>query len=482
MSRLRRLYTVLACRTGLRTGKSVEKRGSFPLTRTGTFGGFALLDYSVSGAARAASNPTPEHPEAPSFVGEATLPGNQPGLALVFTVTDAAGNAERTAATFPGVEPLRAVSGVSDEIAYGSKKLTRRVGVCREPTILPGLSETYGTSYPSVGLLVGDGTTVRTYSNLLSTHWKKLRTSDFTGGSGAGYAVKSGALYVNLPRALYRRYVKGCVGNTVVSTASPSLAPGEYRCDFFDGTSRVFTLPAGLYGGNGCRDVLAVSRTGATVRRRMLCHTFTGNETFIEESDYLESGETVFSIAKADLGADADGDSLCAGFARADSAEELVDEYYGENAFAEDGEYWVFHVPGVYELSEFQDFLAGAGTPVILVCPAAEEQTVTLVSHLADTATVAGVATAPDTGYNATFDGAADLTLAPAFAEFLDEEREKGTPVEIYYVLPSYDVTETPLDLPTLYAGEGSTILSVASAQAGTVNPTSGRFTALAET
>ena len=86
MSRLRRLYTILACRTGLRTGKSVKTSGRLPLTRSGTFGKYPLPDYAVQGGARFASDPSPSSPVVPAFVGEATLPGGERGVSLVLSM------------------------------------------------------------------------------------------------------------------------------------------------------------------------------------------------------------------------------------------------------------------------------------------------------------------------------------------------------------------------------------------------------------
>ena len=74
MSRLQRLIRVLACRTGLRTGKNVKTNGNLPLTKQGTFGGFPLSDYGFRGAAQAGLDPSPESPDPPKFVGEAILP------------------------------------------------------------------------------------------------------------------------------------------------------------------------------------------------------------------------------------------------------------------------------------------------------------------------------------------------------------------------------------------------------------------------
>ena len=490
MSRLRRLYTALACRTGLRTGKSVKTSGRLPLTRTGTFGKYPLPDYAVRGASYFAAEQSPSAPVVPSFVGRADLPGGESGVSLVLSTADADGVIDRFTVTFPGEEPLRSVADVYDEIVYGTGKLIRRVGVCRDPGVFPGLEVTYGTSYPSVLLLVGDGTTVADHPDLTSTHWRKLRVSELTEGIDVGMLVRNGALYANLPRALYRRYVTGATGETTVgeTALSPSVQAGEYRCDFFDGASRVFTLPEGLYGCEGWRDVLAVSRSGATLKKRMLRYAFTGEEENVGDlPDYQSSGETVFVIAKSGFGADGDGVATrSAGAVYADLTPlEMVQTYPDRSAVCEDGDNWYFHVPGKQSVADFRAFLgelAQAGTPVTLVYPAAAPTETVLTSRLAETETVMTVTPLAGTVDDATFDAEATLTLVPAMREFLAEETGRGRPVEIYYALPDCDVTETVIELPTLHAGEGSTVFSATAAQTGERDPMLGHFVALAET
>lgn len=488
MSRLRRLYTLLACRTGLRTGKSVETSGSLPLTRVGTFGNYPLPDYGICGATEQGTDPTPASPVPLSCVGEAILPGGQPGLSLTFSTSDGAGTVDRKTVSFPGVEPLRAVSGVADEIGYRSGKLTRRVGVCRDPAVFSGLSDTYGTAYPSVSLLVGDGTTVASYPDLLSTHWKKIAAQDFTGGLVPGMTVKSGALYANLPRSLYRRYVKGCTGNTTAgeTTLTPSVPAGEYRCDFYDGTARVFTLPDDLFGSEGCRDVLAVSRSGATLKKRMLSYAFTGEETPTVLGNFNGSGKAVFRLEKAGFGAKAEGVSaICSGFNYVDgSPQEMVWDSDDVPAFCEDRTYFYFRIPDKSLLAGFQNYMREryvAGTPITLVYEAAEPREITLTSRLAAAATVTDVPLLPDAADDYAFDSEAHLTLVPAMREFLAEERDEGREVGILYVLPAADVTETESVLPPLLAGEGVTVFGAVSAQAGGADPVAGRFTALSE-
>lgn len=490
MSRLRRLYTVLACRTGLRTGKSVERSGRFPLTRTGTFGKYPLPDYAVHGAVRYATEPSPSAPVSPAFVGAADFPGGESGISLVLSTSDSDGEIDRFTVNIPGEEPLREVSGVYDEIVYGTGILIRRVGVCSDPGVFPGLEATYGTSYPSVLLLVGDGTTVADHPDLTSTHWRKLRASELTEGIDVGMLVRNGALYANLPRALYRRYVTGATGETTVgeTALSPSVPAGEYRCDFFDGASRVFTLPEGLYGCEGWRDVLAVSRSGATLKKRMLRYAFTGEEENVGDlPDYQSSGETVFVIAKSGFGADGDGVATrSAGAVYADLTPlEMVQTYPDRSAVCEDGDNWYFHVPGKQSVADFRAFLgelAQAGTPVTLVYPAAAPTETVLTSRLAETETVMTVTPLAGTVDDATFDAEATLTLVPAMREFIADESAQGRPVEIYYALPDCDVTETEIELPTLHAGEGSTTFSATAAQTGGLDPWLGRFVSLAET
>ena len=498
MSRLQRLIRVLACRTGLRTGKTVLTSGNLPLTKTGTFGGFALRDYGVKGASPTAS-PTPASPVFRKFVGEATFPDGSTGLSLVFTVTDDAGNDESATVSFPGVEPLRAVSGVSDELGFGSGKLTRRVGVCRDPTVYPGVADTHGTRYPFVRLVVGDGTTVGSYPNLLSTHWKEVRGRDITGGTAVGMGVRSGALFASLPRATYRRYVKGCVGSTdeetgeTTSALLPSPAAGVYRCDFYDGTSRVFTLPDGIDGVWRQRDVIAVSRSSAILKKVLSRHAFNGTEDFTALPDYYGSGCTLFRLAKAELGGretdEDDSDewySLCSYFAFFEETDpdDMISYCEDSPSYCEDQEYWYFYLPGVSNLTGFCGFLAekaNAGAPVTLVYPVDEPAEITLSSYLAPTETVENVTALDGISDDYAFDRADTLTLVPAMREFFDEEREAGRGIEIYYVLPLTDVTETELPLPPLTAGDGKTVFGVASARQEAHNPTVGWFGALCE-
>ncbi|MBO4283256.1 MAG: hypothetical protein J5958_01410 [Clostridia bacterium] len=495
MSRLQRLIRVLSCRTGLRTGKSVQTNGNFPLTKQGTFGGFSLRDYGVLGASPTA-NPTPANPVFRKFVGEADLSDGTKGLSLVFSVTDAAGNTESTTATFPGVEPLRTAAGVSDELNFGTGKLIRRVGVCRDPVILPGMRDSFGGYYPALGLLVGDGSTIPTHQSVLATHWKEIRGRELIYGDAVGMDVQSGVLYANLPRPTYRRYVKGCVGETdeeedgSSKTVVSSPAAGTYRCDFFDGTSRVFTLNEGMDGIPGCADVLAVSRSSAILKKSLSRHVFTGSESFTVLSDYEDTGATLFRLAKSDYGGRTDGDeeltSFCSYYTYASymTPYEMIDESDGNPAFCEDEDYWYFYHPGKSTLTKFRNYLIGranAGAPVTLVYPCAEPVEISLQSTLAETAAVSDVTPCADVTDNYVFNMEESLTLAPAMREFFEEERAAGRGIEIYYALPTADVTETELPLPTLTAGEGATTFSVASAQAGAEDPVSGSFTALCE-
>lgn len=489
MSRLQRLIRILACRTGLRTGKSVGTSGNLPLTKEGTFGGFPLLDYGVYGAVPSVGTPTPARPVFPSFVGEARFPGNVTGLSLVISTEDPAGNTDSRTVSFPGVEPLRAISGVSDELDFRTGKLIRRVGVCHDPVPYPGLADSYGSGYPSVRFAVGDGTSLDDHPHLLSTHWKDRRASDLAEGSSAGMAVKNGLLYVNLSRALYRRYVTGCVGKTAVTATllTPSTSPGEFRCDFYDGTSRVFTLTEALDGVSGCRDVLAVSRSGAILKKNLIRRVITGTDGFTALPDYESTGETLFRAARTAWGAKGDVGtrSLCTHFTRANmTPTRMLQTYTDAPAFCEDGDYWYFHVPGQTGITGFGDFLtgkAGSGAPVVLIYPAAAPSETALTSYLADTATVGSVTVLGKITDNDAFDQEDTLTLVPAMREFLAEEREEGREVLIYYALPDADVTETDLPLPSLSAGEGATTFSVVSAQAGGLDPVTGRFTAFCE-
>ena len=488
MSRLQRLIRVLACRTGLRTGNGVRTTGDLPLTGQGTFGGFPLPDYGVYGAARVNGTPTPGTPAEPSFVGEATLPDGTAALSLVFTAAGPDGTADRRTATFPGVEPLRAASGVSDEICFKDGKLIRRIGVCTDPVPQSGLDTSYGSGYPSVGMLIGDGTTVPDAPHLLSTHWREVRSSNLIFGTDVGMAMRLGMIYVNLPRSLYRKYVKGCVGETEESGDAllPSVDPGTYRCDFFDGTSRVFTLTSPMNGVEYCRDVLAVSRSGAVLKRKTALYAFTGEEEPTVRTNYGSTGKTLFLFDKEDFDADPDGDEpLSSHFLYADTTPtKMIRNYANTPAFCDDGDLWYFYVPGVSTLADFQAYLsdlAETEEPATLVYPVAEPDEITLSSYAADTGTVSTVPLLPGITDDEAFDGEDGLTLIPAMREFLADERNAGREVRFYYVLPAAEVTETALTLPVLHAGEGSTTFTAASAEPGGVAPVSGYFTALAE-
>ena len=496
MSRLQRLIRILACRTGLRTGKKVETRGNFPLTKQGTFGGFALRDYGVLGAVPS-NIPMPGEPSYPKFTGAAEFPDGSAGLSLSVTVGDGSGESRETTLSFPGVDPLRAVSGVADELNFAGGKVIRRVGVCRDPVLLPGMRDSFGSGYPALGLLVGDGSTVGSYRNLLSSHWCEIRGRELINGDMPGMSVQSGVLYVNLPHETYRRFVKGCVGETVgegdgdAATFSALPAPGVYRCDFFDGTSRVVTLTERLDGIPYCADVVAVSRSGAILKKCLLRHTFTGEEPFEELPDFEETGETLFRIAKEDLGGRNTEyeipTALCTHFVYVEYAipEDLIWDGDGcTPAFCEDDEYWYFYLPGEDSLAGFSDYLAdknAEGTPVVLVYPAESPVETPLASYLADTASVGAVTPFPAISDDYAFDAAEDVTLIPAMREFFSEERAAGREIEIYYVLPENEVGETELPLPRIAAGEGATTFSVASAQAGATEPVSGWFSALCD-
>lgn len=496
MSRLQRLIRILACRTGLRTGRSVETRGRFPLTKQGTFGGFALRDYGALGAVPS-NVPMPGEPSYPKFTGEAEFSDGTSGLSLTVTVGDGAGESRDTTLSFPGVDPLRAVSGVSDELNFAGGKVIRRVGVCRDPVLLSGMPGSYGSYYPALGLLVGDGSTVGSHRNLLSSHWCEIRGRELINGDMPGMSVQSGILYVNLPRETYRRYVKGCVGETVAegdgdaATFSSLPAPGVYRCDFFDGTSRVVTLTERLDGIPYCADVVAVSRSGAVLQKRLLRRALTGEEPFEALTDYEGTGETIFRIEKEDLGGRNTEyeipTALCTHFVYVEYAvpEDLIWDGDGSTpTFCEDDEYWYFYLPGENSLAGFSDYLAdrnAEGTPVVLVYPAASPVETPLTSYLADTATVGAVTPFPAIADDYAFDAAEDVTLIPAMGEFFSEERAAGREIEIYYVLPEHEVSETELRLPRIAAGEGATTFSVASAQAGAPDPASGWFAALCD-
>lgn len=488
MSRLRRLIAHLACRTDVRTGKSVRTVGTLPLTKTGTFGRFPLSDYGIRGAVRTNGAPSPSLPVFPSFVGEARLAGGAPGLSLVFSTAGPEGDGASRTVSFAGVEPLRAVSGVSDEIGFADGKLTRRVGVCRDPVPVSGVPTTYGKANPAVTMLVGDGTTIPTYPHLASTHWSEIEASEIAAGTSAGMAVVDGVLCASLPRALYRRFVTGCVGDTYEEEGvfEPAYYPGEYRCDFTDGTSRVFTLPVGTYGSPGCRDVLAVSRSGAILKKNMRRYEFVGTESPTALRNYQMSGETLFRFDKSDFDAKPGGvPSSCSHFLYADTTPiEMIQTYPDVPAICEDEQYWYFHIPGKSLVAGFQNYLIAwvqEGSPVDLIYPAGTPEEITLTSYRANAQAVRNVTLIGGVTDRVAFESEAELTLVPAMREYLDAERDAGREAEIYYVLPSTEVTETELDLPALPAGEGATTFSAASAQAIGADPGYGWFTALSE-
>ena len=308
-------------------------------------------------------------------------------------------------------------------------------------------------------------------------------------GDASGMAVTGGKVYANLPRATFRRYVKGCVGDVLESgnRFTPAVPPGEYRCDFFDGTSRVFTLTEGMLGNDYCRDVLAVSRDGATLKQNALLYEFTGTEDAEVLPHYEDSDLTLFRLSKSDYGADPDGYTAISSavvYAEEMTPAEMIEEYYDEEAFCEDEDYWYFYLPGKNTLSDFRAYLgeqSRAGRAISVVYASAEPTETVLASRLAETGTVSNIPLLPAVTDDWAFDADGALTLVPAMREFLAEESANGRQVEIYYVLPTADVTETELDLPTLRSGDGATTFSVSSAQAGAIDPTAGWFTATVE-
>lgn len=495
---MNRLLRVLLSRTDLRTGKPVTASGNFPLTTAGTFGGFPLRDYGVQGAVRSTNSTTPVNPVPPVFAGETILPGGGRGLSLVLSTEGSAGGGGTVTATFPAHEPLRAVGTVRDELNYAGRKLTRRIGVCRTPTVVSAVEASAGKPYPAVVLSIGGTTTPPSLTNLLATHWTKIRGSDLTSGTVPGYAVRSGALCANLPRAVYRRYVTGSVGLTEQSDDSliPSVGVGEYRCDFPDGTSRVFTLTYPLHGiEDESGDVLAVSRSSAKLIRNMIRHEIKADDVFYVLANYQRTGETIFQFPRAYLGGLVDEDdeygwsAICSHFLFDwMSPDELIDEYPDDPAFCGDGEYLYFHLPDVYDANGFAAYLDAqrlSGKPVTLVLPAGSMTLKTLSSYSAPTETVQSVTLLDSVSggivNNKIFDQASDFTIVPAFQAFLADESAAGRPAEIYFQLPSVDVSECEIDLPPLLAGEGSTTFTVRAADAGGLDPTAGSFTALAE-
>ena len=493
MSRINRLLRLLSSRTDLRTGRRVSASGTLPLTVTGTFGGFPLRGYAVLGASEAANDTSPTDPKPPKFVGDAVFPGDVRGLSLVFTTEGTEGGGGSVTVTLPGVDPLRAVGTSRDELNAGTGKLIRRVGVCSDPTVGPGLESTCGTTYPTVSLKITNATTSPSYSNVLTTHWKKIRGSDLSDGTVPGMAVRGGGFYVNLPRSVFRRYVTGCAGLTeeTGSALVPSVGPGIYRCDFFDGTSRVFTLPVSLEGiEDECGDVLAVSRSSATLIKNMIRIRITSTDGFTALTNYSGTGKTVFRIGKAGLGAAEEETSALSSHFFFDwmTPGELISEYESDPAFCGDEDYWYFYIPDATDLSDLGDFLsqeAQTGTPVEIVCPVGEPSVTVLTSSSASTATVGTVPTLDSVsggvGDPYLFDLEGAYTLVPAFREFLADERAAGREIKLYYPHPTLDVTETSVTLPPLIAGYGSTTFRVSSAQNGGIDPTEGSFSVLAE-
>ena len=308
--------------------------------------------------------------------------------------------------------------------------------------------------------------------------------------------MRSGALCVNLPRSVYRRYVTGCVGVTTERNgeAVPNVEAGEYRCDFSDGTSRVFTLSVPLHGvEEEAGDVIAVSRDSATLIRNTVCVEITSTDGFTVVSDYERTGETIFQIERSVLGGSVTDDDEGTGAFSSHflfdwmTPEDLLSEYPSDPAFCGDGEHLYFHLPGVYDAAGLAAYLNAqrqGGTPVTVVLAASRTVTV-LSSYAAPTVSVSSVtrldAVAGGTEDDRLFDLEAEYTLVPAFCAFLADERAAGRGAEIYFQLPAVDVTECEIDLPCLPAGEGSTTFTARAADPGGLDPTAGSFTALAE-
>ena len=490
---MNRLLRFLSSRTDLRTGKSASASGNLPLTVAGTFGGFPLRNYGVQGGIRTSRNTTPSDPVPPVFVGEATAPDGGRELSLTLSTVGAAGGGGTVTATFPGVGPLRALNAAADEIDFASKKLIRRVGVCRHPTVLPGIAGTYGTKYPSVTLQITDGTVEPSYSGIETTHWATAKRRDFIAGKEVGMSVQSGVFSVNLPRATYRKFVTGALGSTTSSDGElvPGVPAGEYRCDFFDGSSRVFTLPVGLDGiANGEVDLLTVSRSAATLVKKTVRREIAPTEGFTALPDHAGTGETVFRVAKASWGVKEYQGSGGTAAKFLSSHFTFVSTFAAsaDPTFFCDGEYLYFHVPGAVDLAGLGTFLslaAQGGKPVAVVGPAAAPTVTVLSSYASDGGTAAAVTLLDDVSggiaSDAAFDAAADYTLVPAFLEFIDDESAAGRDVEIYYVLPAVDVAETEIDLPPLYACEGSTTFDAVTPVVGGLDPTKGSFSAYTE-
>ena len=487
MSRFRDLLAALACRTQLRRGKSKTVSGSLPLTQSGSFGGFPLVGYGIKGGAQVSGTPLPTAPLEPAFVGEKIGTGGTQGLALTFTVTDAAGHTETRTLDCPSVEPLRSVSGVFDELDYASGKLIRRIGVERNPVLRVANKGSCGTNYPAVSLRIGDGTTIPTYPHILSSHWFERRKYYILNGYSVGMEVYSGSLYVNMPRAVYRRYVKGSTGKTVVqsNTLVPSTATGTYRCDLADGSSTIFDLTEPLHGVNGFRDVVAVSKTSATLIRRMAIMILHGDEDFEEEEDFAGSGESIFYMAKEDFDAEPEpATSICSHFEYADMYPEDMVFECTDPAFCDDEDYWYFFLPGASGLSDFLSYLEDeddGGTPVKLIYALSEPEVSTLSSSNVPTANAGNVTVIDEISDQRAFDSEAIYTLVPAMQSFMADEAAAGRPVTFYYVLPTSGVTETTLTLPSLPAGEGRTTLSVTSTSQDGIDPTEGHFTVLCD-
>lgn len=495
---MNRLLRVLSARTDYHTGIRVSASGNFPLTVTGTFGGFPLRGYGVQGAVQTNITTTPVNPVPPVFAGETILAGGGRGLSLVLSTEGADGGGSTVTATFPTVEPLRAVGTVRDELDYAGQRVIRRIGVCRNPTVQPGPKGTAGTPYPAVTLSIGGTTTPPSLTNLLSTHWTKIRGSDLSEGTVPGYAVRSGALCANLPRAVYRRYVTGCVGETSEENERlvSNVGAGEYRCDFSDGTSRVFTLSASLDGiEDETADLIAVSRDSATLVKNIVRREILSSDDFTVLQNYKRTGETIIQIERSTLGGtviedDDEGTGAFSSHFLFDwmTPRELINEYPDDPAFCGDGENLYFHHPDVYDAADFRAYLNTqrlAGKPVTVVLPAEEQTATTLSSYAAPTASVSSVtrldAVAGGSFDDYLFDLEADYTLVPAFRSFLADESAAGRGVEIYFQLPSVDVTECAIDLPPLLAREGSTTFTARAADPGGLDPTAGTITALAE-
>ncbi len=464
--------------------------GNLPLTVQNTAPYMPLVNYKVLGAIQVNRSSDPISPIPPVFVGASSQLSEGDGLTLTLTTLGSLGGGSSKTIFLPGVEPLRALVNGADEIDFSSQTLTRRIGVCTDPVVSPGIVGTYGQKYPSVTLQIITDSGEASYSGIETTHWSTVKRRDFIVGKDLGMSVQSGVFSVNLPKATYRQFVTGACGASSVedNLVNAYLESGLYRVDFYDGSSRFFELGSDIHGiPSGSFDVLVVSRSGVSLHRNTVTATLSADSVFTPVVDYNGTGVTVYSVSKASLGAatyEGNGGALakylCGHFSVVTSfnASTEVDVTFcdGENVY--------FYVPSLGS-DFFSDYVSALSDDhsFQIVLPAAE----TSVSAIAFSSETPENAESYSLLENmvindAAFDTLAEYTLVPAFREWMEEERAQGRPVEIYYSLSDEEIVTVDLKgkLPRLFAGSGDTTFSVSCPLSASIamDPTKGYFEA----